>query len=30
MNDAPFLGFLGLGFMGHCKAKNLRKAGYQA
>ena len=29
MSDLPVIGFIGLGFMGHGMAKNLRKAGYQ-
>jgi 3-hydroxyisobutyrate dehydrogenase-like beta-hydroxyacid dehydrogenase len=28
MNDKPVIGFIGLGFMGHGMAANLRKAGY--
>jgi 3-hydroxyisobutyrate dehydrogenase-like beta-hydroxyacid dehydrogenase len=29
MNDKPVIGFIGLGFMGHGMAKNIRKAGYE-
>lgn len=29
MNDRPVIGFIGLGFMGHGMAANLRKAGYE-
>ena len=29
MSDKPVIGFIGLGFMGHGMAKNIRKAGYE-
>ncbi|OWV80402.1 3-hydroxyisobutyrate dehydrogenase [Rhizobium sp. R635] len=29
MGDKPVIGFIGLGFMGHGMAKNIRKAGYE-
>jgi 3-hydroxyisobutyrate dehydrogenase-like beta-hydroxyacid dehydrogenase len=29
MNDKPVIGFIGLGFMGHGMAKNIRQAGYE-
>jgi 3-hydroxyisobutyrate dehydrogenase-like beta-hydroxyacid dehydrogenase len=29
MSDKPVIGFIGLGFMGHSMAKNIRQAGYE-
>jgi 3-hydroxyisobutyrate dehydrogenase-like beta-hydroxyacid dehydrogenase len=29
MSDNPVIGFMGLGFMGHGMAKNIRNAGYE-